>query len=167
MRITITPGQAVTIHGWWRARQSLTWGDVLTNHEPELTFSRLLSLNLQEQDLYMLQPDLHAWIRSGRATVQDCPRMRMWDAHPIRDFKKDLADIIGLKWPIDVMCRVGVTFEDLADLGLTPDTMALFNYTLMRWSKLGFRRQHAEPVHHNTLFRLFGMSKQDVLTSLK
>ena len=51
MRITITPGQAVTIHGWWRARQSLTWGDVLTNHEPELTFSRLLSLNLQLLDL--------------------------------------------------------------------------------------------------------------------
>jgi hypothetical protein len=165
MRITITPGQAVTIHGWLRARQSLTWGDVLMNQE--LSFSRLLAFNLQEQDLYMLQPDLHAWIRAGRATVHDCPRMRMWDAHPIRDFKKDLADIIALRWPTDVMSRVGVTYQDLAELGLTPDTMSLFNYTLMMWSTLGFRRQHAEPVPPNTLFRLFGMSKQDVLASLK
>jgi hypothetical protein len=165
MRINLTAGQAVSIHGWLRARQVLTWGDVLVNET--LTFSSLLSYNLSEQDLYVLQPDLQAWVRAGKASLQDCPRMRPWDAHPIKDFKADLSDIIRAEWPIETMTRVGVTYEDLQGLGLTPEAMPLMNYTLMMWATLGFKRYHAERVPHNTLFNLFGMSKQDVLASLR
>jgi len=165
MKIALTPGQAVTVHGWWRARQSLCWSDVLSN--PALTFDALLSYNITEQDLYVLQPDLRAWIQTGRAYLQDCPRMRMWDAHPIKDFKADLADIVAAHWPVDVLSRMGVTYQDLVELGLTPETMNLFNFTLMMWSTLGFRRQHAEAIAPSTLFRLFSMSKQDILPGLK
>jgi len=164
MRISLTPGQAVTIHGWWHARQTLTWGDVLT-HEP-LSLSKLLSFNLTEQELYVLQPDLQAWIRPGKATLSDCPRMRAWDAHPIRDFKADLADLVGAHWPHETLIRMGVTYDDLLGLGLTAETMNLFGYTLMMWASVGFRRSHAEPIPPNTLYRLFGMTKQDVLASL-
>ena len=145
MKIPLTPGQAVTLHGWWRARQWLTWGDVLT--KDTLTFSELLACNLTEQELYVLQPDLQAWVRAGRASLADCPKMRPWDAHPIRDFKADLADVIGMHWP--------------------PETMTLFNYTLMMWFSVGFKRHHAESVPPNTLFRLFGMSKMDVMGCLR
>ena len=91
----------------------------------------------------------------------------MWDAHPIKDFKADLADIVAIRWPVDVLSRTGVNYQELVDLGLTPETMNLFNYTLMMWSTLGFRRQHAELISPNTVFRLFSMSKQDVLSALK
>ena len=165
MRITLTPGQAVTIHGMWRARLSLTWGDVLTNET--LTFAGLLTFNITEQSLYVLQPDLQAWIKAKKATLQDCPRMRAWDAHPVKDFKADLADLIATRWASDTMTRVGVGYDELQELGLTPETMNLFGYTLMMWSSIGFRRSHAETVPPNTLFRLFGMTKQDVLASLR
>ncbi len=165
MRITLTPGQAVSIHGWMRARQTLNWGDVIMNES--LTFARLLGFNVPEQELYVLQPDVQAWIRASKATLQDCPRMRPWDAHPIRDFKADLADIVGAHWPNDLLIRMGVTYDDLLGLGLTPETMNLFGYTLMMWASVGFRRTHAEVIPPNTLFRLFGMAKQDVLVSLR
>ena len=103
MRISISPGQAVTIHGWLRARQALTWADVL--YVKAMTYQTLLSYNIPEQDLYILQPDLQAWIRAGRATLADCPRMRAWDAHPIRDFKADLADLVSMHWSHDTLTR--------------------------------------------------------------
>lgn len=165
MRISISPGQAVTIHGWLRARQALTWGDVL--FVKTLTYQTLLSYNVPEQDLYILQPDLQAWIRAGRATLADCPRMRAWDAHPIRDFKADLADLVSMHWPHDTLTRMGVDYEELLGLGLTPETMNLFGFTLMMWSALGFRRAHAETMPANTLLRMFGMPKHDVLMSLR
>ena len=165
MKITLTPGQAVSLHGWWRARPSLTWPDVLADEG--LTFTRLASVNLREQDLYLLQPDLQAWIKLSRVTLADCPRMRLWDAHPVRDFKADLADLISMKWTADTLARMGVSYADLQSLGVTADTMALFNYTLMMWASLGFQRAHAVDVPHNTLYRLFNMSKQDVLACLK
>lgn len=165
MRILISPGQAVTIHGWLRARQGLTWGDVLL--VKSLTYETLLSYNIPEQDLYILQPDLQAWIRAGRASLADCPKMRAWDAHPIRDFKADLADLVTMRWSHDLLARMGVDYDELLGLGLTPETMNLFGYTLMMWSSLGFRRAHAEGMPANTLLRLFGMAKQDVLISLR
>ncbi len=165
MKIALTPGQAVCLHGWWHARPSLTWPDVLANDA--LTFARLASVNLREQDLYLLQPDLQAWIKLSRVTLADCPRMRAWDAHPIRDFKADLADLISMRWPADSLVRMGVTYAELQSLGVTAETMALFNYTLMMWASLGFQRAHAVDVPHNTLYRLFNMSKQDVLACLK
>jgi hypothetical protein len=165
MRIKLTAGQAVSVHGWWRARESLTWPDVLAKEG--LTLAYLLSLNIPEQDLHLLQPDLQAWIRAERAGLADCPRMRLWEAHPIRDFKADLADLISMGWPPDSLARMGVGYADLQALGVTPETMGLFNYTLLMWATLGFQRAHAEHVPPNTLFRLFKMSKQDVLASLR
>ena len=165
MRIALTPGQAVTIHGWLRARQTLTWGDVLSNKE--LTFASLLASNVAEQELYVLQPDVQAWIRPGKATLADCPRMRPWDAHPVRDFKADLADVVGVHRPHETMIRVGVSYDDLLGLGLTAETMNLFGYTLMMWASIGFRRSHAEAIPPNTLFRMFCMAKQDILASLR
>jgi hypothetical protein len=165
MRITLTAGQAVSVHGWWRARYALTWGDVLASEG--LDFARLLTFNLREPELYVLQPDLQAWIRSGKAALVDCPRMRPWDAHPIRDFKADLADLVSMHWPTETMVKMGVTYDDLLELGLTPDTMTLLNYTLMMWATMGFRRQHAEVIPPNTLYRLFGLTKQEVLACLR
>jgi len=165
MRIKLTAGQAVCVHGWWQARESLTWPDVLAKEA--LTLAYLLSLNVREQDLHMLQPDLQAWIKAERVGLADCPRMRLWDAHPIRDFKADLADLISMGWPPDVLSRMGVTYADLQALGVTAETMGLFNYTLLMWAMLGFQRAHAEHIPANTLFRLFKMSKQDVLASLR
>jgi hypothetical protein len=143
----------------------LTWGDVA--NEEKHTFASLLSYKLTEQQLYILQPDLQAWIRTSKASLKDCPRMRAWDVHPIRDFKADLSDIIRANWSAETMARMGVTYDDLLTLGITPEAMPLLRYTLMMWSSIGFKRHHAEKIPANQLFALFGISKQDVLACLR
>jgi hypothetical protein len=165
MKITITPGQAVTIHGWMRARESLTWGDILANDS--LTFSKLLELRINEHSLHVLQPDLDAWVRASRVTLEDTPRLTLWGIHPIRDLKADLADIVGMRWSAETLAKVGVTYHDLTDAGLTPETMVLFNLTLTGWAHIGLKRNHLENAPPHTLYRLFNMSKLDVLSCLK
>ena len=165
MRIKLTPGQAVSIHGWWHARDGLTWGDVLL--DAKLNYVSLLAFNIPEQDLYVLQPDLQAWVRAGKASLKDCPRMRAWDAHPRRDFKADLSDIIRTEWSAETMARVGITYDELLALGITPEAMPLFRFTLMMWTTIGFRREHAEKIPANQLCTLFGLSKQDTLACLR
>jgi hypothetical protein len=164
MRIDLTPGQAVTIHGWLGVRTYLTWSDVLGN--PTCTFAFLTSIGICENKLYVLQPDLQAWVRSERASLADCPRMKLWDAHPIRDFKADLADIIRATWPAEVMARMNVTYDDLIELGLTPGTMTLFNYTLMDWTNIGIRRHHIERIPASLVFQLFDMTVTAVLSAV-
>jgi hypothetical protein len=72
-----------------------------------------------------------------------------------------------MRWPHDTLTRMGVAYDELLELGLTPETMNLFGYTLMMWASMGFRRLHCDPIPANTLFRLFSMAKQDVLASLR
>jgi hypothetical protein len=166
MKITITPGQAVTIHGWMKARTVLTWGDVLNNDK--LTFAFLMgTCRLTEHQLHMLQPDLQAWIKYKRAFLEDSPWMTVWDVNPIQDFKADLADLIRMKWQSETLHKLGVTYEELVRLGLTHDTMLLFGLTLMGWSQVGFCRQHADAIPDSTLYKLFGMPKGSVLASLR
>ena len=166
MKIPLTPGQAVTAHGWVRARCCLTWGDVLANEG--LTFRFLLNTcRLPESQLFTLQPDLEAWVKADRATLEDAPHMAAWGAHPIRDFHADLAELIRMGWPPETFKRLGVTVDDMAGVGLSPDTMMLFGFTLHGWATLGLSRAFAERIPVHTLFRLFKMPRMDVLASLR
>jgi len=164
MRIELTDGQAVTIHGWWNARNYLTWAEVLKLKG--VKFSTLTSYGISDHSLFLLQPDLHAWLINSKAELSDCPAMRLWDAHPIRDFKADLADIIRLSWPPETLARMGVLYDDLLGIGLTPETMLLFNFTLVNWATVGFTRHHAQSVPPRILFRLFDMTHNEVLSAL-
>lgn len=165
-KIPLTPGQAVTAHGWRRARTCLSWGDVLADEHMTFRFLNE-TCRLPEQTLFTLQPDLQAWVRAGRVTVEDAPSMTMWAAHPIKDFRADLADLIRLEWTPDVFRRVGVTFADLLEAGLTPETMGLFGFTLHGWATLGLTRAYAEQIPMHTIYRLFRIPRQDVLASLR
>ncbi len=166
MKIPLTPGQAVTAHGWIRARRCLTWGDVLSNDA--LTFKFLLAtVRLPEHTLFALQPDLEAWVRAERATLEDAPHMLAWGAHPIRDFRADLADLIRMGWSPDAFKRLGVTMDDLTAVGLTPDNMRIFGFTLHGWATLGMTRAYAERIPMHTLYQLFRVPRPDVLASLR
>lgn len=166
MKITLTAGQGVLAHGWWRARTTLTWGDILAS--PTLTFSYLLDkVELTEYALHSLQPDLQAWIKNKRAFFYDCPRMSMWDVHPIRDFQCDLGDLIHAHWEAHQYKRMGITFDDLLEMGLTPETMMLFGFTLNNWIHIGFTRSHCERIPEPIACKLFGGSKMQILPFLK
>lgn len=166
MRIVLTPGQAVLAHGWIRAREYLTWSDIL-NHE-HLTFSYLCeTMRISEMMLHHLQPDLQAWIKNHKVRLEDCPRMSLWGAHPIKDFNADLADLVRMRWQTHQFKAMGVTYDSLLQLGLTAETMVLFGFTLVNWTEIGFRRTHCENIPEAILFRLFTLSKQQVMGCLR
>ena len=167
-KIPLTPGQSVSIHGWFNPRavaMTLSWTDVLPRED--LTLQSLhgkygITLEL----LQRLQGDLSQWIRSGRARLEDCPCMTMWKAHPIHDFKADLGDLLGTGWKAEQYKLMGVTYSELVEVGMTPDTMAIFRFSLYEWSQLGFSKAHAMQMTSLALANQFGLTKENVLRCL-
>ena len=167
MRIRITPGQALYLYGVWAPKDTIAWSDVL--EQDTFTFAHLFkNANVSLKLLHTLQPDPSKWVHARRALLPDCPSMTDWGAHPIRDFRADLGDVIAQGWTADAMVGMGVTYADLVDVGLTVDSMTLFTrITLLGWAQLGFTRANAAEMPEVSLVRLFGMTKQQVLQSLR
>jgi len=167
MRLKLTPGQSCFLHGWLSPKPTLCWADIRKN--PALSLQTLLSAGLDIDDLYHVQPDVSEWVKAGRVTLADCPDMAaQWGAHPVRDFKADLGDVAGHKWPVDTMLRAGLNYRELVELGLTPASMVVFTHvTLHGWAQLGMTRADAALVPEPVLVGLFGIPKQEVLRSLK
>jgi hypothetical protein len=166
MKIILTPGQAVTVHGWLHPKEWLSWGDILANEKLSVEFL-MQNANVPKELLHRLQPDLLAWVQSGRIGLAETQCLHsVFAAHPIKDLKADFPDLVALKWSAQAMRRAGVTYKDLCEAGMTHDTMGLFGYTLYDWSTLGFCRQDAEAIPAACLGRLFGMMKTDVMRCL-
>lgn len=140
MRLKLTPGQSCYLHGWMSPKPTMCWADI--RNKPWLNLQTLLGAGVDLDDLHHIQPDLSEWIKAGRVTIADCPRMAdLWGAHPVRDFKADLGDIAGYKWPVETMLRVGLSYGELVELGLTTASMVLFTHvTLHGWAQLGMTR---------------------------
>ena len=166
-KIPLTPGQSVTIHGWMRPKDTLSWMDVLANGKLSMEYLHCHT-KIPNELLHRMQPDIKAWVKANRVSLSDAPNfINVWAAHPIKDLKSDLGDIIGFHWDAKTMRQVGVTYCDLREVGMTHETMGLFGYTLYEWSTLGFSRADADAVSAPLLVRLFCMTKVDVLRCLQ
>jgi hypothetical protein len=167
IKIPLTPGQAVTIHGWMRPKDTLSWMDVLSNEQLNMNYLHIHT-KIPKELLHRMQPDIKAWVQANRANLSDAPSfIHIWAAHPIKDLKADLGDIIGFHWNAKTMRQAGVTYGDLREAGMTHETMGLFGYTLYEWSTLGFSRADADTVPAPVLTRLFCLTKMDVLRCLQ
>ena len=167
MAITLTPGQAVYIHGWINAKRSLTWSDM--REKTNINFKLLTRANLSLGAIHHLQPDVVEWVKLGKMDLDDCPVVsHLWGAHPIKHFHADLGDIVSSHWPPEQLVRMGVTYQDLVGIGLTPENMKLFtNVTLTGWSSLGFTKEHATKFSESQIARVFGMAKNYAVRGLR
>lgn len=166
MRLRLTAGQACFVHGWLRPKRTLSWDDIAAAEH--MTLVHLLSAGLSVAQLRQLQPDVGAWVRAGRVTLDDCPLMEPWGAHAIRDFHAGLAELAAAGWTDHQMLAAGLTYRDLTEVGLGFCNMGLFpRVQLLGWARLGLRRADVQFVPEPTLVRLFGLTKADVLRSLK
>ena len=166
MKIPLTPGQAVTIHGWANPKETLSWTDILS--KSTLTFRFLITeARIPQELLHKLQPDIAAWKQANKVTLEDAVYLTQWPAHPVRDLRADLSDLINTNWPAEVRVKTGVTYADLLETGLTPETMGMFNFTLLDWSNLGLTKADAEKIPAHSLARLFNLPRADVLRCLK
>ena len=165
--IPLTPGQSVTIHGWMRPKPSLSWMDVLANEGLTMEYLHCHT-KIPKELLHRMQPDIQAWVKAKRAKLSEAPSfIHIWAAHPVKDLKADLGDIVDFQWDAKTMRQAGMGYGDLKEVGMTYEMMGVFKYTLYEWSTLGFSRADAEGVDAPTLTRLFCLTKQDVLRCLK
>eukprot|EP00961_Rhodomonas_salina_P296281 3936202-Rhodomonas_salina.1 len=141
MPLQLSPGQAVTLHGWLRPRQTLRWADVVDS--PHITYDRCRVARLAPKSLQQLQPSVPEWIAHGGVLLAHAPELAgVWDFDLVTDFRVDLADVLSMRWHADTLRRLRVTYEDLVGIGLTPETMHLFGFSLLGWASLGFRCAH-------------------------
>ena len=168
MRIPLTAGQAVTIYGWMspNLKETLSWNDVMANSQ--LTFAYLVGYTrIPKELLHRLQLDIGAWVAAGRVMLEDPPALSIWGAHPIKDLKADLGDVIQMGWPASVLSKAGVTYGDLKEAGLTHEGMGLLGYTLYDWGGLGFTAQGALALPPHVLGRLFKLTPAEVVACLR
>jgi hypothetical protein len=166
MRIPLTAGQAVTVHGWWNPKETMTWTDVVGNERLTLQYLHR-DVKIPKELLHRMQPDIKAWVALGRASVDDMALLGPWGAHPMRDLNANLGDIIHLKWSAQALAKAGVTYSDLLEAGLTHESMGLLGFTLYDWSQLGLTHEDAQKIPSHVLGRLFNLTRADVAKCLK
>jgi hypothetical protein len=162
--LKLTSAQAIEVYGMWHPKLLLSWKQVQDNKE--LTWKKLRQSGLSVTDLYKLQPDSEPWIQAKLIDVDDIREMSTWNIHPIRQMHCTLAQLALLHWPADVFIRMGVTYDDLVDAGLTLQSLPVFGFTLLNWSYLGLKHRHVEPASELECIQVFGMKKSQVLSSL-
>ena len=166
MRIPLTAGQAVTVHGWLSPKETLTWTDVAGNDC--LTFAFLNTrARIPKELLHRMQPDITAWVSLGRAGLEDLAALGPWGAHPIRDLKANLGDLIHMRWTAQALSKTGVTYADLVEAGMTNESMGMLGYTLYDWGLLGFTSADADKLPAPVLGALFNLTPGDVARCLK
>jgi hypothetical protein len=164
MRIVeLTPPQIVTLFGWFNLRPYLTWDDIQKN--PNITFRALRTAGLSPTQLHTIQPDVEMWKTHASITLHDCVEMTDWPAHPIHTMKADLADIISMRWSPEQMVSLQINVDELIQLGMIPDLMTMFVFSLSSWVTVGLKQKHVDAMSDVEILRVFRMSRMQVLCS--
>ena len=160
--ITLQPYQAVRLYGWFsrHLKTSLAWSDVCTHSE--ITMQLCIDNGISLANLKLVQPSLLEWKKHGSLCLTQLPKLSAtFDAHPVKDLQADLADIISMRWSASELHDLGVTYQDLLDIGMVAGTMRLFGYSLLGWITLGFTCQDMQTISDADIYLLFGMSKMN------
>ena len=167
MSISLTPGQACYIHGWFHAKDSLTWNDIVQN--PNITLGSLLDAKITLPQMHFLQGDLKKWTEHRKISKSEIHHtIGLWETDFIETFKLDIGDICSLRFCPDQLLQMSIDFHRLQEMGLTGENMSLFRHiTLKGWYDLGMTRSAAQDYSDAQLYRCFKMRKIDVLNSLK
>jgi hypothetical protein len=167
--IRLTAEQSVGLHGFSRAKGTLTWKDFKmrssrrSDSRGKITFSRCVALGVPVHKLYAMQPDLRQWIAHAEVTVADCVDMRLWSPNPFLHFDCKLGDLIVHRnvVPPEVLIRTGVTVTDMCDrYGLDGELMAMLHYAPEDWIALGLAAGHLGMLSDAQWARVFGQQQR-------
>lgn len=139
--VRITPYQSTCLFGWWKQPiLTLSWHDIKTNN---FTWRQLRALDLTPEQLKNTQSCVTEWIQRGGIQITDIPDMTVFPVNPLTDFGVDLSELWSLKCECGEMKRMGITYDQLIERGITPQIMHAFNMPLSSWVDLGFNEKHA------------------------
>ena len=159
--VDLTPSQAIRIYGYWSPLRLLDWR-VISDRE-DLTFKKLYSLGLTEKQLYRVQSNKDKWIRDKGLTLEDLKFVPSWRVNPIRDMHATILQIAMLNPSAEFLINSGVTFQDLVNVGLTLNLMAVLRMSLMDWIRLGLHQDFLRDCNDTQSIALFQLPKHLVL----
>ena len=102
-----------------------------------LSLDRLISYGLTASDLVLVQPDPAKWAEHAGAGLKHARFMQPWGANPFIHFGADLADVISMDLTVVEMVRMGITYTQLQENGMTDRTETLFKLDEIEWEVLG------------------------------
>jgi len=88
--------------------------------------------------------------------------MTVFPVNPLTDFGVDLSELWSLKCECGEMKRMGITYEQLIERGITPQIMHAFNMPLSSWVELGFNEEHARYFSDTEARHVFAVQKNEL-----
>lgn len=165
LSIELSPYQSIMIHGWMQPCSVLNWRHVLNN--PKLTWQFLRSLGIAPQELKRIQPDPDMWVKHCNIRLFMLPDMVCFPVHPIRHLCADISEIWQMQLTSQQLQSMGVTYQELVDIGLTREIMARWAFPLSRWHALGLRAEDIEDWPVQDSARAFKLSTQQAVSELR
>lgn len=180
--ISLTSGQAVTIHGWMAPCRRLDWNAHVVPRTDLNFFGLFTALSRGVTDplsyegqktldqLHKLQPDFKEWLLNKKVALVDCEAMHhRWNIDIVNDFgpgRVMVGEILQANLSARAIHGCGLNVDSLIKLGMTPDIMRLFHFNLQEWIKLGLRREHIELMTHAQVDSVFSVTKMVLEASL-
>ena len=158
--------QSIRLFGLWeQPRHIVNWDDLKALRHSWRTLRT--QYEFSAMDLQCIQPDKAEWILRGQLTLHDLPDMLVFPINPYTDMAADLAEVWSMRWSVDTLRAMDVTFDQMQSYGLNPAIMQKMNKPLSHWQGLQFGKQHAETWDDNDIDSVFGLNKSELLTILQ
>lgn len=181
LSVPLSSSHAIKIHGWLSPSRRLAWHTVKSR--TDLSFCTLYSIlscgkttgvttdNVRALDtLYTLQPNIMEWINAKKVALVDYEVMhRRWVINPLTDFggRVRIGEILQAGFSHSAVHGCHMSVDALFSVGMTPDTMSLFHFSLDGWLRLGLRREHIDGMTAAQVENVFGLTKQVLEASLR
>jgi hypothetical protein len=131
------------------------------------------------EQLYTLQPSVLEWINAGKVVMNDYNIMHLigkWRLDPINDFSSKMmmmkssgaegggdgvkiGEILQANLKASTLSSCGIDVDRMISLGMTPNIMALFRYSLQEWKGLSIKRKHIDSLSNYQSLSIFGLNK--------
>lgn len=162
--IEITAVQSLHIHGLWaQPRTTVAWEDLRIS---ELTWKQLRDLDFTAQELKDIQSDPGEWITRGKVQLSDLRDMIVFPVNPFSDFRADLSEVWSMKFTINELLKMKVTYHQFRLAGMTDEIMIHFNFSLSQWHSLGMGSVDVATVPSHKSVVLFGVDKETLIQQL-
>jgi hypothetical protein len=163
--IRLLPEQSVFLFGFLEAKTTLTWKDVVTN--PNINLSACVACGMDTMKLYRMQPDIKEWIQVGKACIKDYAHMQPWKPNPFTDLRCSIGDLVLHRKYIhpSMIASCGITFSILRErYGLTKELMVLLRYSVEDWIELEIQEDFLKELPDEYWSQIFGeASKSDLI----
>lgn len=160
--VFLSAAQIICVYGIFSKRKILTWDHV---KQKKITAHYLYhTLKITKQQLKELQPDPSEWAESGLCTIADCDILSAVPVNPITHLQAPFDALFSFK--SHELNAFGVRYEQLRNIGMTPETMLFFHYDLQEWALLGLNDQNFPYMSDDACKRMFGVVFEKALQNI-